>query len=70
MDYLLVIFGVLCAWTVLRVIGGERARRVHDLSLTIEVTAAPAPPALPALPDRNPPPATISHPPVRSKAGR
>ena len=67
MDYLLLIFAALCAWTVLRVIGGERARRVHDMTIAIMTAAPPAPPALP---DENPAPSTISHPPVRSKAGR
>lgn len=67
MDFLLAIFAVLCAWAVLRVIGGERARRVHDLSITIAMVPPPPPPALP---DKNPAPAAISNPPVRSKAGR
>jgi hypothetical protein len=50
MDWLIMsIFGLACGWAVLRVLGGERARRVRDLEtrLAIEANAAAAsePPA-------------------------
>lgn len=67
MDYVLAIFAVIFAWAVLRVIGAERARRVHDMTVKAMMAAPPPPPALP---DEKPAPAAISHSPVRSKAGR
>lgn len=56
---ILLIAATVCAWAALRVIGGERDRRIRDLANTI---AATPPPEAPALPSTNPP--------VRSKAAR
>jgi hypothetical protein len=67
MDYVLVVFAVIFAWAVLRVIGAERARRVHDMTVKTMMAATPPPPALP---DEKPAHTAISHPAVRSKAGR
>lgn len=71
MDYVLVIAAVVCGWSMLRVLGGERERRVRDIVTTIaslpvapRVEPAPTPPANTS---------TAGQPansPVRSKATR
>jgi hypothetical protein len=59
-DYALVIpFALISLWAVLRVIGGERDRRVRDLAYTIALNP-PDPAAAQNLPA----------PPVRSKPAR
>ena len=69
MDWVLGIFAVIAGWAVLRVIGAERARRVHDLTVnTYLQSKAQALAAAP--PEKTVPTTGISHPPVRSKAGR
>jgi hypothetical protein len=53
-DYVLIIGGVVCAWAALRVIGGERERRIRDLPAVIALNPAdPAPVAL-AKPHKSP----------------
>jgi hypothetical protein len=70
MDYVLIVFAVICAWAVLRVIGAERARRVTDMTVKAFVASNTPPAGAPAPPEKTAPHAKISHPPVRSKAGR
>jgi hypothetical protein len=42
-DYVVVIsFAVIAIWAVLRLIGGERERRVRDLAYTIATAPPPA----------------------------
>jgi hypothetical protein len=41
-DVFLTCFALIAGWAVLRVIGGERERRVRDLQITIAAGDAPA----------------------------
>ena len=44
MDWLVIsLFAVACAWAVLRVLGGERQRRLRDLEIRLAIDAAAAP---------------------------
>jgi hypothetical protein len=63
MDWLWITCGLIFAWVTLRVIGGERGRRLETLHATL---AANPPPPVPA-PAADPKSAI---PPVRSKAAR
>lgn len=67
MDYVLVIGAVVCGWAALRVIGGERERRLQDLPALMAAKAvaqaAANASAAAAAPES-------SNQPVRSKAGR
>ncbi len=67
MDYLVVIFAIVSAWAVLRVIGAERERRVREIAVRIALLPPPPPPPVPEKPPTPLPPLV---PAVRSKAGR
>jgi hypothetical protein len=40
MTYLLILGALLCGWSLLRVLGGERERRVHELDAEHAAAAA------------------------------
>lgn len=73
MDYVLVIAAVVCAWASLRVIGGERERRVRDIVTTI-ASLPPVEPIeqspVPASPGRGGQETSPANPAVRTKATR
>ena len=56
--------GLLCAWATLRIIGGERERRMNDL--TILIASMPPAPA----PAKDAAASGAANSPVRSKAAR
>ena len=75
MDWVWILGAIFSVWAVLRVIGAERQRRLHELIVRIAIQQAeepprrslrPSPPASPA----TPPTAATSAPAVRSKAAR
>jgi hypothetical protein len=75
MDWVWILGVIFSVWAVLRVIGAERQRRVHELIIQIAVQQAeepprriarPTPPVAPATPAPSP----SSAPPVHSKATR
>lgn len=66
MTWWLLIATVLCAWAMLRVIGGERERRTAELTARIQNEADASADAAPAATEH---PASHTSP-VRSKAGR
>jgi hypothetical protein len=61
----MIVFGVVCAWAVLRVLGAERERRLRELRYRIAVQAADHAHAA-ASPEK----ANSDKPPVRSKVVR
>jgi hypothetical protein len=75
MDWVWILGAIFSAWAVLRVIGAERQRRLHELIIQIAIQQAeepprrlvrPSPPVAPAAPSA---PATSADR-VRSKAAR
>jgi len=63
MEVPMIIAGLLCAWAILRILGGERERRVRELVASLPAVETEGETSLPALPG----PAGT---PVRSKLGR
>jgi hypothetical protein len=55
MEWLWILCGLMCAWATLRIIGGERQRRLNDLLIALAEASPPPPVAKDA---------------VRSKAAR
>jgi hypothetical protein len=67
MDWVWILAAIFCAWTVLRVIGAERVRRMNELIVQIAAQQAQEPPrpSKPAAPG-----AAHANTPVRPKAAR
>ena len=63
MEVSMVIASLLCAWAILRIMGGERERRVRELVASLPPVEVEGETGTPALPG----PAVL---PVRSKVGR
>jgi hypothetical protein len=71
MDWVWILGATFSVWAVLRVIGAERQRRLHELIVQIAIQQAeepprrfvrPTPPATPATPSPGAPPAPAVHP--------
>ena len=74
-DWVWILGAIFSVWAVLRVIGAERQRRLHELMIQIAIQQAeepprrslrPSPPVAPAVPTAS----EASAAPVRSKATR
>jgi hypothetical protein len=75
MDWVWILGAIFSAWAVLRVIGAERQRRLHELMIQIAIQQAEEPPRRSVRPSTPPAPTvpvapTASASPVRSKAAR
>ena len=76
MDWVWILGAIFCVWAVLRVIGAERQRRLHELMIHIAIQQAEEPPRriirppTPATPAAAPLAPGASADPVRSKAAR
>jgi hypothetical protein len=75
MDWVWILGAIFSVWAVLRVIGAERQRRLHELIIQIAIQQAEEPPrrlVRPAssAPSATPPTPATSAPAVRSKAVR
>ena len=75
MDWVWILGAIFSTWAVLRVIGAERQRRLHELMIQIAIQQVDEPPRRPVRPSPPVAPATstaseVSAAPVRSKATR
>lgn len=75
MDWVWTLGAIFSTWAVLRVIGAERQRRLHELMIQIAIQQAEEPPRRlirpsPPAPPATPPAPAASAAPVRSKAAR
>lgn len=43
MEWLWILCGLICAWATLRIIGGERQRRLNDLLVALANNSPPPP---------------------------
>jgi hypothetical protein len=67
----IIVAGIFCAWTILRVLGSERERRIRDLKIIMAAAApAAAPEPAPSNPTKHPPAFGRPASPVRSKVAR
>jgi hypothetical protein len=68
MDWVWILGAIFSAWTVLRVIGAERTRRMNELIVQLAIQESQEPQRAPRV---SPPAAPVAAlPPVRPKAAR
>jgi hypothetical protein len=70
MDWVWILAAIFTVWAVLRVIGAERQRRLHELLVQIAVQQAEEPARKPVRPSLPAPTSVAPADAVRSKAAR